>query len=155
MLSGSTCVSPCFLSVPEWFVVVDNPVVNLSLTHEHLPLHHSHDGLVERTCCRLVSYQGRLELSWPGRYQVCLSGVRVARINCRLRCFPFTCNLHLHLPPRSYSVHEQINFGPAQQKWGKDEERINKFVFIGKGLDRAELTKGLQECLYKGDDGKK
>jgi len=46
-------------------------------------------------------------------------------------------------------VHEQINFGPSQTPWGKDEERVNKFVFIGKGLDRAELTKGLMECLYK------
>lgn len=46
-------------------------------------------------------------------------------------------------------VHEQINFGPSQKPWKDGEERINKFVFIGKGLDRAELTKGLMECLYK------
>jgi len=49
-------------------------------------------------------------------------------------------------------VHEQINFGPAQKPWGKDEERINRFVFIGKNLNKAELRKGLMECLYK-DDG--
>ena len=46
-------------------------------------------------------------------------------------------------------VHEQINFGPAKEPWSKDEERMNKFVFIGKKLDRDELTKGLMECLYK------
>ena len=46
-------------------------------------------------------------------------------------------------------VHEQINFGPSQKPWAADEERINKFVFIGKNLDRAELTKSLMECLYK------
>merc|ERR1712071_697140 len=46
-------------------------------------------------------------------------------------------------------VHEQINFGPANKPWAKDEERINKFVFIGKKLDRKELTKSLMECLYK------
>lgn len=46
-------------------------------------------------------------------------------------------------------VHEQINFGPANKPWGKDEERVNKFVFIGKNLDRKELTKSLEECLYK------
>jgi G3E family GTPase len=45
-------------------------------------------------------------------------------------------------------VHEQINFGPASTPWGQDEKRINKFVFIGKNLDRKELTKGLMECLY-------
>jgi len=46
-------------------------------------------------------------------------------------------------------VHEQINFGPAQVPWVEGEKRMNKFVFIGKNLDRDELTKGLMECLYK------
>jgi len=50
-------------------------------------------------------------------------------------------------------VHEQINFGPAQKPWKEGEDRENKFVFIGKNLDRAELTKSLMECLYK--EGKK
>lgn len=54
----------------------------------------------------------------------------------------------------TFNSHEQINFGPSQKKWEPNEERINKFVFIGKGLDRAELTKGLMECLYK-EDGTK
>ena len=52
-------------------------------------------------------------------------------------------------------VHEQINFGPSQTPWGKDEECVNKFVFIGKGLDHAELTKGFMECLYKENNQKK
>jgi len=46
-------------------------------------------------------------------------------------------------------VHEQINFGPAKEPWKAGEEKINKFVFIGKGLNREELTKSLMECLYK------
>lgn len=46
-------------------------------------------------------------------------------------------------------VHEQINFGPAKDPWKDGEERENKFVFIGKGLNREELIKGLMECLYK------
>lgn len=46
-------------------------------------------------------------------------------------------------------VHEQINFGPADKPWADDEERMNKFVFIGKNLDRPALTKSLMECLYK------
>ena len=46
-------------------------------------------------------------------------------------------------------VHEQINFGPAKEPWKDDEERLNKFVFIGKNLNRQELTKGLMECLYQ------
>lgn len=46
-------------------------------------------------------------------------------------------------------VHEQINFGPANEPWKDGEERMNKFVFIGKNLDRKELTKSLMECLFK------
>jgi len=46
-------------------------------------------------------------------------------------------------------VHEQINFGPAKDPWKEGENRENKFVFIGKNLNREELTKSLMECLYK------
>lgn len=49
-------------------------------------------------------------------------------------------------------VHEQINFGPAKDGWKKDEKRVNKFVFIGKNLNRAELTKSLIECLHKEEE---
>merc|ERR1712194_724510 len=45
-------------------------------------------------------------------------------------------------------VHEQINFGPASEPWKEGEERENKFVFIGKNLNRVELTKSLKGCLY-------
>lgn len=48
-------------------------------------------------------------------------------------------------------VHEQINFGPSATPWGEHEERINKFVFIGRNLNREELTKSLMECLYTED----
>jgi G3E family GTPase len=51
-------------------------------------------------------------------------------------------------------VHEQINFGPAQKPWAAGEERINKFVFIGKNLNRDELTKSLMACLYKEEETK-
>lgn len=46
-------------------------------------------------------------------------------------------------------VHEQINFGPAKEPWKDGEEKLNKFVFIGKNLNRADLTKNLMECLHK------
>lgn len=49
-------------------------------------------------------------------------------------------------------VHEQINFGPAKEPWKEGEKRLNKFVFIGKNLDRKSLTKSLMECLYKEDE---
>jgi G3E family GTPase len=52
-------------------------------------------------------------------------------------------------------VHEQINFGPAKEGWKDGEPRMNKFVFIGKNLNREELIKGLKDCLYKEEDDKK
>merc|ERR1719287_422865 len=48
-------------------------------------------------------------------------------------------------------VHEQIDFGPSQKPWAEGEERENKFVFIGKNLNRKELTASLMECLHKDD----
>ena len=48
-------------------------------------------------------------------------------------------------------VHEQINFGPAREPWRDGEPKINKFVFIGKNLNRKELTRNLRDCLYKTD----
>jgi G3E family GTPase len=46
-------------------------------------------------------------------------------------------------------VHEQINFGPAKEGWKDGEKKLNKFVFIGKNLNREQLTKDLMECIYK------
>jgi G3E family GTPase len=49
-----------------------------------------------------------------------------------------------------HGVHEQINFGPSQKPWQPNEERVNKFVFIGKALDPVEMKKNMMECLYDG-----
>lgn len=49
-------------------------------------------------------------------------------------------------------VHEQINFGPAKEPWAAGEKKMNKFVFIGKNLNRKELTDSLMECLYKEEE---
>jgi G3E family GTPase len=49
-------------------------------------------------------------------------------------------------------VHEQINFGPAKEPWAAGEKKMNKFVFIGKNLNRKELTESLMECLYKEEE---
>jgi G3E family GTPase len=43
-------------------------------------------------------------------------------------------------------VHEQINFGPTDNPWGKDEKRVSKMVFIGKDLDYNGLKEGLLSC---------
>jgi len=57
------------------------------------------------------------------------------------------------------AVHMLMNFGPLEeQPWGPDEKRMNRFCFIGKNLDREELTEGLKACLWDGklpDPGEK
>ena len=43
-------------------------------------------------------------------------------------------------------VHEQINFGPAENPWKEDEVRISKMVFIGKNIDYEFLKTSLIAC---------
>lgn len=31
--------------------------------------------------------------------------------------------------------------------WAESETRVSRFVFIGRNLDRQELTKGFMDCL--------
>merc|ERR1712083_389799 len=41
-------------------------------------------------------------------------------------------------------------FANSQEgEWAADEERVCKMVFIGKNLDRDELTTGFKKCLAK------
>ena len=50
-------------------------------------------------------------------------------------------------------VHENIQFMPAKTKWEDGKERVNKLVFIGKGLDRDSLQKQFNSCLADLPDG--
>lgn len=43
-------------------------------------------------------------------------------------------------------VHEQINFGPAENPWKEGEARVSKMVFIGKNIDYDFLKSSLQAC---------
>ncbi|GIL79726.1 hypothetical protein Vretifemale_8999, partial [Volvox reticuliferus] len=45
-------------------------------------------------------------------------------------------------------VHETICYGPAEQPWKPDEQRINQVVFIGRGLDRKALIEGFRTCVW-------
>ncbi|KAL6750486.1 CobW/HypB/UreG, nucleotide-binding domain-containing protein [Haematococcus lacustris] len=48
-------------------------------------------------------------------------------------------------------VHMLLQFSSSEdgagRPWGPDEPRVNKMVFIGKNLDRKELTEGFKACL--------
>ncbi|PNW72038.1 hypothetical protein CHLRE_16g685000v5 [Chlamydomonas reinhardtii] len=43
---------------------------------------------------------------------------------------------------------EGLGYGPAEQEWQPLEQRINQMVFIGRGLDREELTAGFSTCVH-------
>ena len=49
-------------------------------------------------------------------------------------------------------VHDQIQFTPAKEPWGENECRMSKIVFIGRNLDREELTEGFNKCVAKPED---
>ncbi len=36
--------------------------------------------------------------------------------------------------------------GKPDRKWGENESKINKIVFIGRNLDRAEIEAGIEKC---------
>eukprot|EP01041_Mallomonas_annulata_P001656 gene1656-3205_t len=44
-------------------------------------------------------------------------------------------------------VHEQINFGPTDHPWRKDEVRLSKLVFIGKNLECDALMASIKDCI--------
>tara|TARA_B110001452_G_scaffold2798_1_gene2435 strand:+ start:675 stop:2270 length:1596 start_codon:yes stop_codon:yes gene_type:complete len=49
-------------------------------------------------------------------------------------------------------VHDQIQFTPAKEPWGENECRTSKVVFIGRNLDKDELTEGFNKCIAKPED---
>eukprot|EP01090_Pellita_catalonica_P021506 TRINITY_DN8073_c0_g1_i1.p1 TRINITY_DN8073_c0_g1~~TRINITY_DN8073_c0_g1_i1.p1 ORF type:complete len:372 (-),score=73.59 TRINITY_DN8073_c0_g1_i1:126-1208(-) len=47
-----------------------------------------------------------------------------------------------------HGVHELLDIQPTDTKWGKDEERINKVVFIGRNLPQAKIIAAFKTtCL--------
>ena len=50
-------------------------------------------------------------------------------------------------------VHMLLQFSSsaegAGRPWRADEQRVNKLVFIGKKLNREELTKSFKDCLVE------
>ena len=48
-------------------------------------------------------------------------------------------------------VHMLLQFSSSAEgaclPWKQDEKRVNKLVFIGKNLDRKELTDSFMACL--------
>jgi G3E family GTPase len=48
-------------------------------------------------------------------------------------------------------VHMLMGFGSSSdgtgRPWGKDETRENRIIFIGRNLDREQLTADFKKCL--------
>ena len=51
--------------------------------------------------------------------------------------------------PRRYAVQgvHMIVEGDHQRPWHDDERRESRIVFIGRGLDRDEIARGLESCV--------
>ena len=49
-------------------------------------------------------------------------------------------------------VHLLFDGRPGRQ-WDKDEERINRLVFIGRELDRTKIVEGFEGCMATGNGG--
>ena len=45
-------------------------------------------------------------------------------------------------------VHETICYGPSEKPWAPSEQRINRIVFIGKGISRKVWVGGWGCCCY-------
>jgi len=97
-----------------------------------------------------VTFEGNIHAQWFNMFMMDLLRERAADIYRSKGLLAFHGQGDIKFVFQG--VHEQINFGPAKEPWKPDEPRINKFVFIGKNLNRAELTKSLMDCLYKEDD---
>ena len=42
------------------------------------------------------------------------------------------------------------DFGMNHSPWKDDEKKINKFCFIGKNLNKDEITDNIKKCLFDG-----
>mmetsp|Transcript_22065 Transcript_22065/g.25238 ORF Transcript_22065/g.25238 Transcript_22065/m.25238 type:complete len:368 (-) Transcript_22065:402-1505(-) len=96
-----------------------------------------------------VTFEGALHAQWFNMYMMDLLRERAADIYRSKGLLSFHGQGDIKFVFQG--VHEQINFGPASEPWKPNEPRVNKFVFIGKNLNRADLTKSLMDCLYKED----
>jgi G3E family GTPase len=94
-----------------------------------------------------ITFKGELHSLWFNNYMISLLRERAADLYRTKGLLSFHGQGDTKFVFQG--VHEQINFGPAKEPWKQGEERVNKFVFIGKNLNRAELEKDLLECLYK------
>jgi G3E family GTPase len=54
-----------------------------------------------------------------------------------------------------HGVHMMLQFGSSREgmgkPWAAGERRACRAVFIGKDLDRKELTEGFKSCAVKGE----
>lgn len=96
-----------------------------------------------------IQFKGELHSLWFNNYMISLLRERAADLYRTKGLLAFHGQGDTKFVFQG--VHEQINFGPANEPWKEGEERINKFVFIGKNLNREKLTRDLMECLYRED----
>jgi G3E family GTPase len=77
-----------------------------------------------------ITFQGELHSLWFNNYMIALLRDRAADLYRTKGLLSFHGQGSTKFVFQG--VHEQINFGPAKEPWKEGEDRVNKFVFIGK-----------------------
>lgn len=92
-----------------------------------------------------ITFTGELHSLWFNNYMITLLRERAADLYRTKGVLAFHGQGNTKFVFQG--VHEQINFGPASTPWTDGEEKINKFVFIGKVSEvKCFLAKIYQLC---------
>jgi G3E family GTPase len=115
-------------------------------SHDHQHRHHNHLQNIMTVCVVEPREVDSLELSLWFRSNVAQIGAKLLRMKGIL---------NLHGDPDQFlfqGVRMEVEGRPGRP-WSKEEERINRLVFIGRDLDETSITEGFRACLYAGENG--
>jgi G3E family GTPase len=113
--------------------------------HDHAghDRHHNHLQDIVTVCIAEPGELDGMKLSVWFRSQVSTFGANLLRMKGIL---------HLRGDPDQFLFQGvRLDFeGRPGRPWGADERRLNRLVFIGRGLDRESIVRGFKGCLYTG-----
>jgi G3E family GTPase len=106
--------------------------------HDH---HHNHLQNIETVCIEHPGELDGLTVSIWFRSVIRQMGDRLLRMKGILSLKGDNDQFLLQ------GVHWDFEGRPGRA-WGPDESRVNRLVFIGRGLDADEITRGFHDCLF-------
>ncbi|GMY34108.1 P-loop containing nucleoside triphosphate hydrolase [Fagus crenata] len=114
------------------------------LVHDHHDGHHSHDHSHDPGVSSVsIVCEGNLDLE---KANIWLGTLLLERSEDIYRMKGLLSVQGMNERFVFQGVHD-IFQGSPDRLWGRDEQRMNKIVFIGKNLDAQELEKGFKACL--------